>query len=174
MNRCHHLSLLNGGYAVLGIKDHDLCSLDARKARERGLAGVAARRCQDHDLLAGSVLGCRRRHQIGQNRERHIFERDRRAVEQFQIPGISGLFQRDDLIRIELAVIGAFNARLELLICVVRKKKAHDFISHALVIHCRKHFQSRIQRRNRCGNIEASVFGESAKDRLRGCNGLTF
>ena len=172
-DRRHHLSLLDGGYAVLGIKDHDLGALNARKASQRRLAGVAACRRQDHNLLAGSVLGCRRRHQIGQNRERHILKRDRGSVEQLQVPGVSGFLKRYDLTCIKLAVIGAVDTSLELLLRIIRKKKAHDCVRDALVIHGRKFLQSRIQGRDSCGDIETTVFGESTQDRLGGRNGRT-
>ena len=155
---------------MFGIKDHDLRALDACKARECRFARIAARCGQDHDLVSRPVLPCRSRHQIGQNRERHVLERDRGTVEQLEIPRVAGLFQRNDQVVVEFTVVSAADACLELFFRIIGKKKAHDFVSHSPVIHRREFREVGIKRGDRSGNIESAVLRKTSQDRLRGCN----
>ena len=153
---------------MLGIKDHDLSPFNACKSCKSSLTGISACGSQDHDLPAGTILLRRRCHKIRKNGKSHILKSDRRAVKQFQVPCVTGFSERRYLVRIKLFVISAVDTVLQFLLRIIRKKKAHDFISHTAVVHFREVRKSCLKGRDKSRNVETSILGESPQDRLGG------
>ena len=94
-------------------------------------------------------------------------------MKQFQIPCVTGFSERRYLVRIKLFVISAVNTVLQFLHRIIRKKKAHDFVSHAAVVHLRKVRESCLKGRNKSRNVETSILGKSSQDCLGGSDRRT-
>ena len=83
--RRHHAPLYGGNSPLR--KQHDQVDLAAIAERfDRGAAGIA--RSRDHDGPALAACGENVIHQPRQKLHRHVFERERRAVKQFERKGI--------------------------------------------------------------------------------------
>ena len=128
-----HLKFLEAAHAALRIEDHNAGARDIRKAGHSCLAGVAAGRGQNLNLVGDAVLFRRRRHKIGQNRERHIFERDGLSVEELEIVSIVREGERRNFGCVELLVISALDAGAKLLFAVIGEQKTHHAIGHFLI-----------------------------------------
>ena len=109
-----------------------------------------------HAILFGSG-----RHQVRQDRERHIFKRDRPPVKQFQIISTILFYQRHDLVHIKRAIVGTVNTRLKFLFCKVGQKELHHFICRFLIRESGQCFQFHIQRRDRLRHKQAAIVSQS-------------
>ena len=128
-----HLEFLKAAHTALRIEDHNAGARDIRKTRHCGLAGIAAGRGQNLNLVRDAVLFCRRGHEIGQNRERHILERNGLSVEELEVVGVVREGQRRNFRRVELLVVCAPNARAEFFLGIVGEQKTHHAIGHFLI-----------------------------------------
>ena len=128
-----HLEFLEAAHAALRIEDHNAGARDIRKARHSRLAGVTAGRGQNLNLVGDAVLFCRRGHEIGQNRERHIFERNGFAVEELEVISIVREGERRNFGRVEFLVVSALNAGAQLLFAVIGEQKTHHAIGRFLI-----------------------------------------
>ena len=107
-------------------------------------------------MLSGSCC-----HQVRQNGKRHIFERDRRTVEQFQIIDSFHLRNRCNLFVIKLVIVGCTDTSSKFLFRKVGKKLLHHDIGSFLIIHPGKIRKRNRKLRNIFRHKEPSFIGES-------------
>ena len=70
-----------------------------------------------------------------QDRKRHILERDRLSVEQFNEISAIRLFDRRDRRVIEFFIVGAVDAVFQLFLRKIRQKQLHHLIGDLPVAH---------------------------------------
>ena len=162
----HHLALLNGRNAVLWIKDHDPGALDIRKACHGRLAGVAAGRGQDDDLLLLMILARGSSQKVRQNLQSHILEGNGGTVEKFQEAGSVRTAHRYNLLVVEVVSVSIADACFQLFLCKIGQHKLHHFISDAAIIHLCQIGQADVERREGCGYKKTSVFCKSHENGL--------
>ena len=105
----HHLLLLDGAYAVLRVKYNNSCARNIRKTSQCSLAGISWGRCKNDDLIFHVVLLRSGGHQVWQNRQCHILERNGRSVEQLQEICTVCFLKRCDHICIKFLIICTVN-----------------------------------------------------------------
>ena len=79
-----HLELLHFGDAVIGIEHHDLDAVGVLEPFKRSLARIAAGGDEDEDLFLDPAQITALSEKVRKHGERHILERARRAVEEFE------------------------------------------------------------------------------------------
>ena len=102
----YHLFFLYGTHAVLRIENNDPGSWHIREACKSCFSGVSGGGREDYDLAFGLIFLRRRGHQVGKNGKSHILKGDGRSMEQLQVIGLPGFFQRSDGLRIEFLIVG--------------------------------------------------------------------
>lgn len=168
-----HLALLHLADAIAGIEYDDLCARHIRKSLQRSLAGIAGGRRQNADFGGFSLLFARSRHQIWQNRKRHVLEGCRLAVIQLKKMRPAGFFHLHDVPRRKLFVIGARNASPHFFFCKIIKEGSDDrlrdlAIADRTLFHLISHvLQCKRQSRDLCRNIKPLVLRNALNDRLR-------
>ena len=131
----HHLKLLHPAHSALGIEYDNLRPRHIRKAGHSCLSRIPGSSRQDYNGLICPVFSGCRRHQMGQNRQRHILKCNRTSVKQFQIIGAVCLCKRSNLLCIKFGVIGTADAVSQLLLSKIRKKELHHLICRFLIAH---------------------------------------
>ena len=101
----HHLLLLNGTYAVLGVKHNNPRPLHPGEACQCCLPGITGSRRQNHDLILHLILLRSSDHQMRQYRQRHILKSDRRTMKQLHIICTFRLHDRRNHFRVKLRII---------------------------------------------------------------------
>ena len=167
-----HLQTLDIAHALLRIENDDPHARNIGKAFERGLARIARSRRQDHNLLADPLLAGRRRHQVRQDRERHILKSERPPVIEFQHMPVPGMHQRRDRGIIKFAVISPDDAVHQLLPRIIREEKLHDFVGQLLITHLLQFMQAPVHAWEILRHIESPVRRDAADDRRRGAHSL--
>ena len=157
----HHLLLLYGADAVLRVEYHNSGTRHIGEACHSCLAGIAGGSGQDHDLIFHLILLRGNGHQMGQDGERHILERDGGTMEQLQEISAVRLHKRRDLRRIKLLVVSAVDAVLQLLLCKIRQELAHNRVSCLLIAHLCQLIQTYIQCRNLHRHKQTAVRGKA-------------
>ena len=132
-----HLELLDIGYAVLGVKHHDLCAGHVFEALQGGLSGVAGGGHQDADRLFLTVFrhGCCQ--QVGQHLQRHILESTGGAVPELKDVGFAvELPYRSHLRAVKLAAaIGLLGKAADFILGKAVKEQLEDRCCTGLIVH---------------------------------------
>ncbi len=134
----HHLLLLDGGDAILRIKNDDLGAGHICEACQGSLAGIAAGSRKDDDLLLLMILLRCGDHQMRQDLQSHILKGNGGAMEKLHIISTVCLCKRNDLLCIKLAVISLVDAAPQLFLGIICQHQLHNFISYILIRHLRK------------------------------------
>ncbi len=145
----HHLLLLNGAHAILGIKYNNPRPRHIRKACQSRLSRIPGGGRQNHNIFLHLILPGGNRHQMRQNRKCHILKCNGRPMKQLQIISPLRLGNGRNLGQIKLAVISLCYTILKLAFRKIRQKTAHHRIGHLLVAHVRQLLHTYGKGRNR-------------------------
>ena len=158
---CYHLFLLDRTYSMLRIKYNDSCSRNICKACKGCFTGISGSCSQDHDLILYLILSCCCCHQMRKNGQCHILKCDSGTMEQFQIISSVCFMKRGDLCCVKFLIVCICNTVLQLFLCKICKKTAHNFIGCFLICHLSKFLYRNIQFRDRSRYKQTSIFGKS-------------
>ena len=153
----HHLSLLDGTDPGLRVKHYDLRALHPGKSCQGRLSRVTGCGGEDDNLFLALVFPGRRQHQVGQNGQGHVLERDGGAMEQLQIPDTPRLHKRSQLLRVKLGVIRLPDTVLQFLPGEIRQKQLHHLIGSLPIIHLCQLSQAPVQGRNMIRHKQSPV-----------------
>ena len=162
----HHLQALRLGDAAVRIEHAAAGARHVEEALQRRLARVPAGGDEDEHLARLAVLFAAQRQQVRQKLQRHVLERQRRAVPQLQRmrPG-THLRHRRDSLTVKARAVCAGDRVLQLLGREVRQEAAQHEGRALLIVHFRQRADLlRRERREFGGHIEAAVRREAAQD----------
>ena len=162
----YHLQFLHTADPVLRIKYDDLRSRNIRKSCKRGFPGISGSRRQDHDLIFYLIFLCCGSQKMRQDRQRHIFERDRRSMKQLQMISISHFYKRRDHFGIKLGIISTRNTAFQFLFRKICQKLFHHRIGGLLIRHRLQFFHRHIQLRDVHRHKQSPVFRQTFQDRF--------
>ena len=146
---------------MLRIKYNDSCSRNICKACKSCFTGISGSCSQDYDLILYLILSCCCCHQMRKNGQCHILKCDGGTMEQFQIISSVCFMKRGDLCCVKFLIVCICNTVLQLFLCKICKKTAHNFIGCFLICHLSKFLYRNIQFRDRSRYKQTSIFGKS-------------
>ena len=133
---CDHLQALRLGNAAIGIEDAAARARHVEEPFQRCLTGIAAGGDKDKDLARFAMLFAAHGEQIRQQLERHVLERQRRAMPKLQTPRADPhLFHRRNALRIKARAVRAGNRTFKLLRRKIRQEAGKHKRRPLLVIH---------------------------------------
>ena len=164
-----HLQLLHLADLAFRIEHGDAGARGVRETSQRGLAGVAGRGSDDHDLLIRvAIRRSGARHETRQNLQRHIFERGSRTVEQFHHIVIAERLDRSDLLVGPLRAVRLVDALLELGLGVVRQQHGQHIERDLLVGLAGQGSDIHMGLTQGVGHEQAAIIGDALADGLLG------
>ena len=129
----HHLESLDGADAAVGVEHHDADSLGIGETFECRLARIARGGDKDENRVLLPLFHARRAHQLREKLKCHVLKGTRRAMPEFEHLEITDRRHRGTAHIVKRLPIGAAHAARELLLCIVRQKKAQDAYGTLLV-----------------------------------------
>ena len=164
-----HLQLLHLADLAFRIEHGDAGARGVRETSQRGLAGVAGRGSDDHDLLIRvAIRRSGARHETRQNLQRHILERGSRTVEQFHHIVIAERLDRSDLLVGPLRAVRLVDALLELGLGVVRQQHGQHIERDLLVGLAGQGSDIHMGLTQGVGHEQAAIIGDALADGLLG------
>ena len=169
--RGNHLTALGVADTAVGIEHYHRRAVHARKAFERGLAGVAARGYGNKAGFLLPRLGFERGHEQRKHGQRHVLEGVRPAVPQFEHVQPAVQLDLGRGVAVERRVSAARDVEQFVLRQFVEKFR-HDEGGTLGVIHIRHPLDIlAAHRRERFGNVQSAVGSQPGEHRGRARNG---